>query len=75
VQTVPVDPNLADQAINFALSRYPDFAPFGPRIAARPLLKGVAWIVEYDTHPPQDFPNLWEFLETAVTCYRTAAGV
>lgn len=70
-----VDPKLAQQAIEFALERYPEFAQFGPSIAYRALFQGGAWIVQYESEPPRDFPNSWAFLEAAVKHYRRAAGV
>lgn len=70
-----INQNYANEAIALALSRYPEFAQYGPRIAYRTLFQGGAWIVSYDQEPPKDFPNTWAFLETAVKAYRSRAGV
>jgi len=66
---------LADQALQEALAKYPQYAESGARIIARPLFKGHAFVLEYDNQPAKDDPDAWEFQNAAVKAYRRLAGV
>jgi hypothetical protein len=67
---VEIDPQLARQAVDEALRKYPECAPFGARLVWRPLFQGGAFMLEYDSAPPRDLPNLWEFQNAAVRAYQ-----
>lgn len=69
-----LNPTLAAQALHEALERFPEFAHFGARLAARPLFQGVAYVLEYDTRPPADLTNAWEFQNAAAKAYKRLAG-
>ena len=58
-----------------ALERFPEFAGFGARLVAKPLHQGVAYVLEYETKPPAELTNAWEFQNAAVKAYRRLAGV
>jgi hypothetical protein len=70
-----LNPTFTEQAMREALERFPEFAGFGARLAARPLHQGVAYVLEYETKPPAEFTNAWEFQNAAVKAYRRLAGV
>ncbi|MCC6292667.1 MAG: hypothetical protein IT164_08480 [Bryobacterales bacterium] len=70
-----LNPTFAQQALAEALARYPEFAPFGARIVVRPLHSGAAYLLEYETRPPAELSNAWEFQNVAVKAYRRLAGV
>ena len=70
-----IDPKLAAQALEAALAQYPQFGPFGPRLAWRELFQGGAWLVEYTTPPPRETPGAWDFQNAVVKGYKRLAGV
>jgi hypothetical protein len=70
-----IDANLAGQALRIALDKYPQFASFGPRLAARALFQGTAYLLEYETQPPPDLPDAWDFQNVAVKGYKRLAGL
>ncbi|HZO53580.1 MAG TPA: hypothetical protein VFB63_12760 [Bryobacteraceae bacterium] len=70
-----LNPTFTEQAMREALERFPEFAGFGARLAARPLHQGVAYVLEYETKPPAELTNAWEFQNAAVKAYRRLAGV
>lgn len=70
-----IDSNLADQALKAALETYPQFAPFGPRLVARALFQGAAYMLEYETQPPRDLAGAWDFQNAAVKGYKRLAGI
>ena len=53
-----IDSELADQALRAALEKYPQFAAFGPRLVARALFQGAAFMLEYDRQPPAGDPRV-----------------
>ena len=69
-----IDPRLADQALREALERYPQFAAFGPRLAARELFQGAALMLEYERQPPRDLADAWDFQNAVVKGYKRLAG-
>jgi hypothetical protein len=73
--SMEIDSKLADQALRSALEQYPQFAPFGPRIIARALFQGAAFMLEYERQPPRDLPDAWEFQNAAVKGYKRLAGL
>jgi hypothetical protein len=70
-----IDPKLAAQALKAALEKYPQFAAFGPRLVARALLQGAAFMLEYEKQPPRDLADAWDFQNAAVKGYKRLAGV
>jgi len=70
-----IDPKLADQALRAALEKYPQFTAFGPRLVARALLQGAAFMLEYERQPPRDMAGVWDFQNAAVKGYKRLAGV
>lgn len=70
-----IDSNLAEQALRAALEKYPQFAEFGPRLAARALFQGTAYLLEYERQPPPGQPGAWDFQNAAVKGYKRLAGV
>ncbi|MCC7235707.1 MAG: hypothetical protein IT163_10415 [Bryobacterales bacterium] len=70
-----LNPTLARQALDEALARFPEFAPFGARLVVRPLQRGSAYMLEYESRPPAELANAWEFQNVAVKTYRRLAGV
>ncbi len=70
-----IDPKLARQALHVGLEKYPRFAANGPRLAARALFQGHAYVLEYEQQPPRDDPDAWEFQNVVVKGYRKLAGV
>lgn len=72
--TIEIDPELNRQALAEAAERYPEFAGRALRVAARPLFKGYAWIVEWDGDPPAG-QDAWEFQNAAIRAYKRLAGI
>ena len=70
-----IDPDLADQALRAALEKYPQFAAFGPRLIARTLFQGTAYMLEYERQPPRDLADGWDFQNAAVKGYKRLAGL
>jgi hypothetical protein len=68
-----IDPRLAAQALREAYAKYPRFEALGPRLVARALFKGHALMLEYDTPPPREDPDAWEFQNAVVKAYKTKA--
>jgi len=70
-----IDSQLAAQALRAALDKYPQFAAYGPRLVARALFQGAAFMVEYDRQPPRDLPDTWDFQNAVVKGYKRLAGL
>jgi hypothetical protein len=68
-----LNPRLAAQAIKVGLEKYPAMSEYGPRLVCRPVFGGVTYLVEYDTQPPRDQPDAWEFQNAAVREYKKLA--
>ena len=75
LKSMEIDSKLADQALRAALDKYPQFAAFGPRLVAKALFQGAAFMLEYDRQPPRDLPEAWDFQNAAVKGYKRLAGV
>jgi hypothetical protein len=73
--SVDLDPNLCRQALAEATAKYPQFAEFGPKLIARPLFQGAAYMLEWERQPPKELSDAWEFQNAAVKAYRRLAGV
>jgi hypothetical protein len=71
---VTIDARLADQAMREALEKYPQFAPFGPRLTARALFQGAALMLESERQPPSDMAGAWDFQNAVVKGYKRLAG-
>ena len=69
-----IDAALAGQALREALEKYPQFAPFGPRLTARELFQGAALMLEYERQPPRDMADAWDFQNAVVKGYKRLAG-
>ena len=74
LNSMEIDPNLAGQALQAALEKYPQFASFGPRLIARPLFQGTAFMLEYERQPPPELADAWDFQNAAVKGYKRLAG-
>ena len=72
---VEVNEDLARQAIEAALERYPRFAEYIPRLVARPIFGGAAFLLEYDRQPAGDVPGAWDFQNEVVRGYKRLAAV
>ena len=70
-----IDPTLAAEALRAALEKYPQFAAFGPRLAARALFQGTAFMLEYERQPPRELADAWDFQNAAVKGYKRLAGL
>jgi hypothetical protein len=70
-----IDPRLAAEALQEGLQKYPAMSSFGARLIWRPLFKGGAFMLEYETQPPRDHPDAWEFQNAVVRAYKRRAGV
>ena len=70
-----VNPAQAAAAIQEGLQKYPEMSSFGARLIWRPLFKGGALLLEYETPPPRDHPDAWEFQNAVVRAYKRLAGV
>ena len=70
-----IDPTLAEQALQAAFAKFPQFAEFGPRLAARPLFQGTAYLVEWERQPPREMADAWEFQNAVVKGYKRLAGL
>ena len=69
-----IDARLAAQAMREALEKYPQFAAFGPRLAARELFQGAALMLEYERQPPREMAGAWDFQNAVVKGYKRLAG-
>ncbi|MEJ7607321.1 MAG: hypothetical protein WKF37_13915 [Bryobacteraceae bacterium] len=63
-------PELAQQAIEEGLLKYPRFRKSEPRLIARALFQGHALLLEYGDPPPRDDPDAWEFQNAVVKAYK-----
>lgn len=70
-----MDSKLAEQALREALDRFPQFAPYGPRLVWRPLAQAGAFMLDYAQQPPRDTPGAWDFQNAAVRAYKRLAGI
>jgi hypothetical protein len=70
-----IDPELEARALQEAFRKYPRFEAFRPRIVARALFQGHAFMLEYADPPPRDDPDAWEFQNAAVKAYKRLAGI
>jgi hypothetical protein len=62
------------KALQEGLTKYPRFAANGPRLVERKLFQGSAYVVEYDTQPPREDPDAWEFQNAVVKAYKRLLG-
>ena len=70
-----IDPALQSRALQEAFQKYPRFETYGPRIVARTLFQGHAFMLEYSHPPPPNDPDAWEFQNAAVRAYQRLAGI
>ena len=75
LSNMEIDPILADEALQAALEKYPQFAGFGPHLVARALFEGSALMLEYERQPPRDLAGAWDFQNAAVKGYKRLAGL
>jgi hypothetical protein len=68
-----IDSKLAEQAFEEAYLKYPRFRAFEPRLVARALFEGHAFLLEYAEQPPRDDPDAWEFQNAVVKRYKALA--
>lgn len=74
MQPIEIDPEMNRMALAEAAQQYPEFAGQALRIAARPLLKGFAWQLEWKGAPPTG-QSAWEFQNTAIKAYKRLAKI
>ncbi len=70
-----IQPDLAAQALQAALERYPHMCNYQPQLAYRALFQGGAYFVQYDTPPPPGTLDIWEFQNAVVKGYKRLAGL
>ena len=75
MQPIDLDPQLCRQALDEALARFPQFAPYPAKLIGRPLFQGVGYQLEWTATPPAGLADAWEFQNAAVKAYRRLAGV
>ena len=69
-----IDAAIAERALEAAFQKYPQFREFGPRLVARPLFRGVAYQLEWETTPSPELTDAWEFQNAAVKGYKRLIG-
>ena len=69
-----INAQLAAQAIQEGLQKYPAMSSFGPRLVCRPVFGGVTFLVDYETRPATDHPDAWEFQNAVVKAYKRLSG-
>ena len=74
MQPIEIDPEWNRLALAEALAQYPEFTGQALRVAARPLLKGFAWQLEWNGTPPTGLAA-WEFQNTAIRAYKRLAKI
>ena len=70
IPAIELDPNLVRQALDEALVRFPQFAPYPATLIGRPIFQGVAYQLVWERQPPQEIPHAWEFQNAAVKAYQ-----
>lgn len=65
---------LAQQALEEGLAKYPSMAEFGAKLSWRALFQGGAFQLTYDSQPPREHPDAWEFQNSVVKAYKRFAG-
>jgi hypothetical protein len=65
-----VNQKLADQAIQEGLQKFPEMSSFGPQLVCRPVFGGVTFQVAYETQPPKEQPQAWDFQNAVVRAYK-----
>jgi len=74
MQPIQIDPELSRIALAEAVQQYPEFAGQAVSVIARPLLRGLAWQLEWQGTPPTG-QEAWEFQNTAIRAYKRLAGI
>ena len=70
-----IDSHLAEQALLEALEAFPQFGTYGPTLEWRSLIKGGAFVVSFQEHPPRETPHVWDFQNAVVKRYKQLAPV
>lgn len=70
-----INAEMEARALQEALTKYPQFEVKQPRIVARPLFQGHAFMVEYGDVAAKNDPDAWEFQNAAVKAYKRMARV
>jgi hypothetical protein len=70
-----IDPELAKQAIEEGLAKYPSMAGYGARLSWRALFQGGAYQLQYTQQPPPENADAWEFQNTVVKAYKRLAAL
>jgi hypothetical protein len=70
-----IDSHLAEQALLEALEAFPQFGTHGPTLEWRPLIKGGAFVVNFEDPPPRETPHVWDFQNAVVKRYKQLAPV
>jgi len=74
MQSIEIDPDLSRLALAEAAQQYPEFAGQALRVAAKPLLKGFAWQLEWKETPPTG-QAAWEFQNLAIRAFKRLAKI
>jgi hypothetical protein len=74
MQPIEIDAELSRLALAEAAQQYPEFAGQALGVIARPLLRGVAWQIEWNGAPPSGQPA-WEFQNSAIRAYKRLAKI
>ena len=70
-----IDPVLVQKAMEEGLAKYPSMAEFPAKLIWRALFQGGAFQLTYDSPPPREHPDAWEFQNSVVKAYKRLAGV
>ena len=70
-----IDPTLEKKAMEEALAKFPSMKPFGAKLVWRALHQGGAFQLTYETQPPREHPDAWEFQNAVVKAYKRLGGL
>jgi hypothetical protein len=69
-----IDPELNRRALEEAAQQFPEYANQALRVVARPLIRGIAWQLEWKNQAPSG-QQAWEFQNAAIRAYKRLAGI
>ncbi|MEO8129136.1 MAG: hypothetical protein ABI822_18675, partial [Bryobacteraceae bacterium] len=64
-----IDPALERQAMEEGLAKFPSMKAFAAKLMWRALHQGGAFQLTYETQPPRDHPDAWEFQNAVVDAF------
>lgn len=74
MEPMEINPEWNRLALQEAAEKYPEFLEQARTVAARPLLRGFAWQLEWNGTPPTG-QDAWEFQNAAIRAYKRLAGL